>query len=252
MTQQNKEFPPPQLDTVVGEEVNIPSICGQWSFVNGQTGDKVRMWCKSWTCTICKHHTAREVKEKISSLAYNWGLHRILTLTIAPKRVRVVCENDYQRMTYIKQCFNRFRTNWRKNYGKLEYIWTLESHKEGGNPFPHMHLLVNSYMPKKKLQRAWHSSGGGFVDIRSCKDDSVLASYIVKYISKDALVQSKKHAGKSRVWSRSRGLKTPKEMVRFLQESDWVLVKEALENIELCRINATSQEKPGESMQLLS
>jgi len=252
VSQQKRETPAPQLDTVVGEVVHIPSICGQWMFVNGQTKEKVRMWCKSWQCTICKHHTAREVKEKITSLAHTWGLTRILTLTIAPKRVRVVCPTEYSRMRYMKECFARFRMNWNKNYGKLEYIWTMENHKEGGNPFPHMHLLVNSYMPKKQMKRVWKSAGGGWADIRSCRKDGVLASYIVKYISKDALVTSKKYAGKGRVWSRSQGLKTPKEMVRFLLESDWVLVKEELENFELCRIRETVKESLGESMLLPS
>jgi hypothetical protein len=47
-------------------------------------------------------------------------------------------------------------------YPHLTFVRTIELHE---SDFPHLHLIVDRYIPKALITKAWHDLGGGIVDI---------------------------------------------------------------------------------------
>jgi len=225
-----------------GEE-SLSSKCGLWSYLNTFDGTIARMHCKSWRCEDCRKNRANAVRDKFIELGRNYELSRFLTLTIDPKRVGK--EDSLSRDTrqkYLKVAWNRFLTNMRKNFGSFQFLWVMEWHKKE-NSFPHLHVMVSAYLPKKRIQRAWNSAGGGFLKINRAKDDTGLAEYCCKYMSKDVILSVSELARGTRIWGRSRQLKTINELVHFLHSSDWVLVKQSVEEIERRKYYGETQQE---------
>lgn len=60
-------------------------------------------------------------------------------------------------------------------------IWVREAHKDGA---PHLHCLVDRFIPQKWVSKTWEECGGGpVVDIRRAPIGRVVA-YVTKYLAK--------------------------------------------------------------------
>lgn len=217
---------------IMGEDLRFGSICSFWSYYN--TSDKTlqRLWCNTWRCSICAPFRARAVRDKFIDLGKLYELNRFLTLTINPKlKVCEVLNTANEKNLYMKKAWLKFRMNLKKQVGDFQYLWVMEWHKKEGS-FPHLHVMLSTFIPKNRLTSCWNSAGGGFLKIKRAKDDEGLARYCCKYMSKDVILSVAPLARGTRIWGRSRGLRTIEEMVRFLQDSDWILIKKSIEEIE--------------------
>jgi hypothetical protein len=63
----------------------------------------------------------------------------------------------------IYRQFKRFVQRIRYTYPDVAYVRTIEIHQRG---YPHIHLVVDKYIPISFIQKHWHDLGGGRVDIR--------------------------------------------------------------------------------------
>jgi len=156
--------------------------CGRWTMVrllNGQY-TYVRARCKSYGCPRCGPLKGRLVRHRIAQLAVGHGLQRMVTLTLDPKKLPVSASQK-ERTQYIRECWRSMRVYLRRKLGKaVAFICVLEYQKNGN---PHLHVLVNAFIPKEWLNRAWQALGGGFTFIQFV-DLHRVAAYLSKYMSK--------------------------------------------------------------------
>lgn len=80
--------------------------------------------------------------------------------------------------------------------GPLRYLLVMEAHKDG---FPHAHILVHEVgepIAKRMLQAKWRF---GFSHFKLVGDDPGAATYVCKYLAKDALarVRASQHYGRA-------------------------------------------------------
>jgi hypothetical protein len=54
----------------------------------------------------------------------------------------------------------------RRKYGSFKYARVFEVHQSG---FPHVHMIVNSFIPIEFIKQAWQDCGGGHVSIHEQK-----------------------------------------------------------------------------------
>lgn len=131
--------------------------------------------CNSWGCPDCAKVKAHKVAVKSRKGFENCRV-RFVTLT-ARKGL-----NISQMLKSLKEAWNRLRTELTRNGKKLKYFWCLEAGEK--NHRPHLHILIDRYIPQKRLSRLAARSGfGSIVDIRAVKDSSVF-NYVTKYLSK--------------------------------------------------------------------
>jgi len=102
--------------------------------------------------------------------------------------------------------FARFVRSVRRLYGKLDYVYVLETQARGAW---HIHVLVfnRDYMRIEPLRLLWQMNiqEDARVNIKSTNDSKHVAFYISKYLGKDASLTYK------RAYSASRGLASPIE-----------------------------------------
>jgi hypothetical protein len=157
----------------------------------------VRGDCKKLSCKFCGPKRAERYRQAIAKRALEFGLKRFVTLTLDPGRIT----EGKDSVTYIRECFNKFRVYLGRDYGKIKYISVVEFQKKSG--IAHLHVLVGSYIPQAWIKQAWMSCGGGWmVDIRQV-DVHRIPQYLSKYLTKDLLNTCPK--GKRRVTT-SRGI----------------------------------------------
>ena len=191
--------------------------CGAWTVV-GRSEDGTfifrRVNCKTWGCALCGPRKAKLYKWAIRHLAEQEGLSRFLTLTLDPAKIAG------QPVRYLRQVFNKFRTYLRRKYEVLvKYIAVLEFQKSG---IPHLHLLVDRYIPWSWITGSWSALGGGkIVDIKYV-DVHRVARYLSKYLTKELLLSAPK---RSRRVTTSRSLHLLEKKVR---DSKWVLLKSSI------------------------
>lgn len=108
-------------------------------------------------------------------------LRRFLTLTVDPSNAPDGAE---ERHSYLTGRFNAFRTELNDHYGDLSYVWFREE-QESGNP--HLHLLVDRYLPQEAISSMADRVGlGRIVDIRRVEARNA-AKYATKYLTKGAM-----------------------------------------------------------------
>ncbi|KKK52638.1 hypothetical protein LCGC14_3102870, partial [marine sediment metagenome] len=176
----------------------------------------------------------------------------MMTLTVDPK-VPGGCSADIPRDQYTKQCWNTAKRSLYRLVGDMAYVWVVEFHKklnqatgELNNPYPHLHFLIDKDIAESDLRRIWTRAGGGFeIDIRPADTTETIIGYMLKYLKKEAVYTAKMMARGRRIWGRSRGLKTVKEMERATRGiSDWAYIPEyifATEASEQRRLTANQR-----------
>lgn len=115
-------------------------------------------------------------------------------------------------MRYMREVWRKFRVSVKRKLGtNVSFISVVELHKSG---YPHLHALVDQYIPQAWLSDAWSRLGGGrIVYIERVKDLRQIGWYLGKYLTKDMLLAS---AGGSRRYSSSRNIK-----LGNLEKSGW-------------------------------
>lgn len=145
-------------------------------------GETARYRCKSWDCYSCAHWMRMNLIEEIERLSEERPeLRRFLTLTLDPSQAP---DDPDEQHRYLTERFNALRTEIRDRYDDLSYIWVRE---EGESGNPHLHFLVDRYLPQSEISMLADRVGlGEVVDIRQVSARNV-AKYITKYMTKGAL-----------------------------------------------------------------
>lgn len=201
---------------------NRNGFCGRWSLRGHvQEGEEKhwrygRLGCKRWTCPRCGPKKAKRLRRAIINKAQEKDLSRVLTLTLDPSS----CSPE-QSITYIRQCWNKFRTSLKRHSGlSIAFITILELQRSG---YAHLHILVDRYIAQQWISVAWQAVGGGkIVDIRRV-DIHRVAPYLSKYLTKDLLLTDFKQ--------RVRRYTTSRDIVLFVKSSTgaWALLKAPIE-----------------------
>ena len=119
--------------------------------------------CHSDYCRRCRRINLVDLRKMLyDSLARTrW---RLVTLTYE--------QTDVDRTQLLRSCahqFEMFVKRIRRQHPAIKFVRTLELHRSG---YPHIHLIIDKYVPVAFLQQAWHEVGGGNADVqyrRRCK-----------------------------------------------------------------------------------
>jgi hypothetical protein len=135
----------------------------------------MRLKCKSWSCPVCSVEKAYIIGERCRN-GFTANEARFLTLTMAHNT------STEQSLIDIKKAWNRLRLAITRKFGSLKFCWVIEGHKT--SPYPHMHVIIDKFIPKKWLDAHTERVGFGKIsDIRKIKDKHIMG-YIVKYLGK--------------------------------------------------------------------
>lgn len=136
----------------------------------------VPLRCKSWECVDCRKDKVKTVKDRISKLFDGRKLW-LLTLTYYHSRPPAEAWRVYN------ESWNRFKTAVVKRYGKFSFCRILESHKN--SPFPHLHVILDKYLPPTYLNKEALSAGFGYqIDCTEINSNKAIA-YVTKYLTKE-------------------------------------------------------------------
>jgi hypothetical protein len=141
-----------------------------------------RLYCKSWRCSYCGPKKAAKIRKRISEKAKEHGLSRFLTLTLDPATAPKAGD-----VAYIREVWRKFRVYLKRKFKRnVSFISVVELHKSG---YPHLHVLVDQYIPQHWISEAWSSLGGGrIVYIERINDLSKIGWYLGKYLTKEMLL----------------------------------------------------------------
>ncbi len=175
-----------QIQVNRNKELGRNKHCGRFT-VRGKAPNSpetrfLRVNCKCWNCSRCAPNKAKQLKHAIREKAEAMQLQRFLTLTLDPKKI----EGDPVR--YLSAAFAKLRVYLQREYGVApQYIRVLEFYKNGN---PHLHILIDRYIPLEWIRKSWVAVGGGFmVDIKFV-DVHRVSHYISKYLTKELLMSA--------------------------------------------------------------
>lgn len=151
-----------------------------------EDGDTADFRCGQWACYCCGYHMRQNLVEEIQRVtAERPEIRRMLTLTLDPAKAP---DNDDAKHRYLTERWNALRTELNDRYGDISYIWVREDGEKSDSPHPHMHILIDRYIPQDWLSRRFAALGGGeVVDIRYLDRVEKAAHYVGKYLTKEAL-----------------------------------------------------------------
>jgi len=146
---------------------------------DGETG---HFRCDSWDCYCCAHRMRMNLIEELERLVEERPqLRRFLTLTLDPETAPAQQEDQHR---YLTERFNALRTELNDRYGGLSYVWVRE---EGEGDNPHLHLIVDRFLPQDELSALSKRVGlGEVVDIRRVEARN-MAHYLTKYLTKGSM-----------------------------------------------------------------
>jgi len=152
-------------------------------------GETAGFRCGSWDCYCCAHRMRMNFIEELERLVEERPeLRRFLTLTLNPDKAP--SDTDEQH-SYLTERFNALRTELNDRYDDLSYIWVRE---EGESDNPHLHLIVDRYLPQNELSVLAGRVGlGEVVNIKRISARN-MAKYLTKYLTKGSMANLPKHA----------------------------------------------------------
>lgn len=163
------------------------STCGVMTMRGSNLTESVyaRLDCKCWRCKKCGPKKAGRYKHAIRNEAERHGLNRFVTLTLDPKNL----EPGVDPVRHLRKAFDALRHEWKRKFGQpIKYICVLEFHKNG---LPHLHLVVDRYMPFKWVSLTWQKCGGGqHVHLKGNIKLNAVSRYLAKYLTKDLLLDA--------------------------------------------------------------
>ena len=150
--------------------------------LEAEDGETAPFRCNSWDCYCCAHRMRCNLVEELDRLIEERPeLRRLLTLTLDPETAPAVQDEQHR---YLTERFNALRTELNDRYDGLSYVWIRE---EGDSGNPHLHLLVDRFIPQSDLSMMSERVGlGRVVDIRRVNARNA-ARYLTKYLTKGAL-----------------------------------------------------------------
>lgn len=132
--------------------------------------------CNKWSCEDCAKRKAIILGNRVKA---GFAGERIRFATFTDPGKGTLC----QRLQNLKSSWNRLRLDLSRKYGLTKFFWVLEFGGKRGRP--HLHCLLNCYIPQRKLSELAANAGfGSVVDIREVKDGGGFG-YVFKYLSKD-------------------------------------------------------------------
>lgn len=132
--------------------------------------------CNKWDCEDCAKRKAIILGNRVKA-GFQGERIRFATFTDTGKGTLCV------RLKMLKTAWNRLRLALSRQYGLTKFFWVLEFGGRRGRP--HLHCLLNCYIPQRKLSELASRCGfGSVVDIREVKDGGGFG-YVFKYLSKD-------------------------------------------------------------------
>lgn len=151
-------------------------------YENTETGETAPYRCGSWDCQTCGHRLRMSLIEEIERITEERPeMRRFLTLTV-DESAPVGKERQHE---YITDRWNALSTELRDRYPDLSYLWVR--HEGDERDRPHLHLLVDRYLPQSELSMLSKRVGlGEIVDIRRVNARNA-AHYISAYLGRGAL-----------------------------------------------------------------
>jgi hypothetical protein len=145
-------------------------------------GETAHFRCNSWDCWCCAHRMRMNLIEEMERLVEERPeLRRFLTLTVDHQAPG----GKEERHRYITERFNALRTELNDRYPGISYIWIRHEGDEHGRP--HLHLLVDRFLPQSELSMLSKRVGlGEVVDIRRVNARNA-ARYLTSYLGRGAL-----------------------------------------------------------------
>src|SRR5581483_4024648 len=183
--------PPPLLDSSKHncnkERRTKGRYCGQWTLA-GPVKDASqfayhRLRCKSYACPRCGPRKACYLRNRIAEVATAQRLQRLVILTLDPRKLPANLTQP-ERVEYLRERWRRMRVYLQRKLGRSAVFISVLEFQRNGNP--HLHILIDSYLPKEWLLRSWQALGGGYTDIRFV-DLHRVAAYLSKYMAKEWL-----------------------------------------------------------------
>jgi hypothetical protein len=193
--------------------------------VNGRKVFKyVRLKCKAWGCGDCGPRKAYRLQKAIQAYAVKHQLTRLLTLTLDPSKAPPAEECiPHIRAVWAKLRVYLGRRERRRAKKAITFISILEFHKSG---YPHLHVLIDRYIPQSWIRSSWNAVGGGqVVDIRRIYDLHRVSAYLAKYLTKEMILSA---PTKVRRYTTSRGVALFKRRKR---PSGWWLEDYSIEKL---------------------
>jgi hypothetical protein len=150
--------------------------------MEAEDGETAAFRCNSWNCYCCAHRMRMNLIEELDRLVEERPeLRRFLTLTLDPAEAP---DDQAEKHAHLTDRFNALRTELNDRYDGLSYVWVRE---EGENDNPHLHLIVDRYLPQDELSVLSKRVGlGEIVDIRRV-DARNMAKYLTKYLTKGSM-----------------------------------------------------------------
>ena len=150
--------------------------------LEAEDGETAAFRCDSWDCYCCAHRMRMNLIEELERLVEERPeLRRFLTLTLDPETAPARQEGQHR---YLTERFNALRTELNDRYDDLSYVWVRE---EGESDNPHLHLVVDRYLPQDELSALSKRVGlGEVVDIRRVSARN-MAHYLTKYLTKGSM-----------------------------------------------------------------
>jgi hypothetical protein len=123
--------------------------------------------CQSQYCPDCRRVYLRQIRRSITDgiKGRRW---RLVTLTYP--------DHTADRLVTLKGISRQFKLlihYTTRRYPGLQYIRSIELHKSG---MPHIHMIVDRYIPQAFIVKAWHDLGGGHVNVVSTRKCPVCSS----------------------------------------------------------------------------
>jgi hypothetical protein len=137
--------------------------------------------CGSWDCYCCAHRMRMNLIEDMERLVKERPeMRRLLTITLGEQG-----PEGPEGHEYLTKRFNALRTSINDRYDDLSYVWVRHEGDENGRP--HIHLLVDRYLPQDELSMLSERAGlGEVLDIRRVNARNA-AKYLTSYLGKGAL-----------------------------------------------------------------
>lgn len=179
--------------------------------------------CRQASCFICGPRYRRWLRHCVQGSVDLMGLDRLLTLTL-----RAGGMSPGESRAKLMRCWNRLREWITRTLGALDYLWVVEVTARGTF---HLHVLVDRYLPRSQVKRAWeHITGDSWgVDVRALRGNRA-ARYISKYVTKLAGMRRDPAwsflKGK-RLFSKSRSLRFVPFMRPTESSGGWLVVPDS-------------------------
>jgi hypothetical protein len=153
-------------ETFQAHLVNRVQRCGEFYImleandIFGRESLIVPQMCSSNYCPDCRAKLLLQLRKALyrSMKGKQW---RLITLTFAQRDV-----TNLQVLKALSKAFRRLSLRLKKDFPGIQYCRTIEVHQSG---YPHIHMVVDRYIPIGWLQLQWNKVGGGIADIRSGK-----------------------------------------------------------------------------------